>query len=135
MYRLLSLAVLAVAGFADAKVNKRNPLEVREARASAMRNHIDSVRSTVTERASQPGFPGSAVQNITFKNPAASAFFVDGSTIPLVDFDIGPSWAGLLPISAAKNETRKVRAFSLLRIDNELTSVSADVLLVFPSRS
>jgi hypothetical protein len=34
---------------------------------------------------------------------------VDGSTIPLVDFDVGPSWSGLLPISADPNETRKVR--------------------------
>jgi len=37
-----------------------------------------------------------------------SAFFVDGKTIPLVDFDIGPSWAGLLPISGARNETRQL---------------------------
>ena len=39
----------------------------------------------------------------------ATEFFVDGSRIPQVDFDVGPSWAGLLPISSAKNETRKVR--------------------------
>ena len=35
-------------------------------------------------------------------------FYVDGTTIPEVDFDVGPSWAGLLPISNATNETRKV---------------------------
>jgi hypothetical protein len=28
--------------------------------------------------------------------------------MPQVDFDIGPSWSGLLPISSKKNETRKV---------------------------
>jgi carboxypeptidase D len=33
---------------------------------------------------------------------------VDGATIPLVDFDVGPSWSGLIPISSAANETRKV---------------------------
>lgn len=35
-------------------------------------------------------------------------FFVDGATIPEVDFDVGPSWSGLIPISSAPNETRKV---------------------------
>ena len=38
-------------------------------------------------------------------------FYVDGTTIPEVDWDVGPSWAGLLPISGDKGETRKVRYF------------------------
>ena len=37
-------------------------------------------------------------------------FWVNGSNIPFVDWDIGPSWAGLLPISNNTNETRQVRA-------------------------
>ena len=36
-------------------------------------------------------------------------FYVDGAAIPLVDWDVGPSWAGLLPISNNTNETRQVR--------------------------
>jgi carboxypeptidase D len=66
------------------------------------------------------------VQNITFTNSKASGersatsrhlirlihslleFYVDGKSLPLVDFDIGPSWAGLLPISSSPNETRQV---------------------------
>ncbi|KAJ7618473.1 alpha/beta-hydrolase [Roridomyces roridus] len=48
------------------------------------------------------------IKNITFSNPRASEFFVDGATIPEVDFDVGPSWAGLLPISSNANETRKL---------------------------
>lgn len=51
---------------------------------------------------------GTGVKNITFSNPKASEFFVDGASIPEVDFDVGPSWAGLLPISADPNETRKL---------------------------
>ena len=39
----------------------------------------------------------------------ATEFYVDGKTIPQVNFDVGPSWSGLLPISSKKNETRKVR--------------------------
>ncbi|KAG2134925.1 Alpha/Beta hydrolase protein [Suillus bovinus] len=50
----------------------------------------------------------SGVQNITFTNPKASEFYVDGKSLPLVDFDVGPSWAGLLPISNSPNETRKL---------------------------
>ncbi|KAJ7072612.1 alpha/beta-hydrolase [Mycena amicta] len=45
---------------------------------------------------------------ITFSNPAAQAFFVDGTTIPDVNFDAGPSWSGLMPISGDPNETRKL---------------------------
>ncbi|KAG1800313.1 Alpha/Beta hydrolase protein [Suillus plorans] len=48
------------------------------------------------------------VQNITFTNPKASEFYVDGKSLPLVDFDVGPSWAGLLPISNNPNETRQL---------------------------
>lgn len=36
------------------------------------------------------------------------AFYVDGTTIPEVDWDVGPSWSGLLPISGDKDETRHV---------------------------
>lgn len=35
-------------------------------------------------------------------------FYVDGTTIPEIDFDVGPSWSGLLPISDDKNETREL---------------------------
>lgn len=38
-----------------------------------------------------------------------SEFFVDGTTIPEVDFDVGPSWSGLLPISNKTGEQRQVR--------------------------
>jgi len=33
---------------------------------------------------------------------------VDGTKIPQVDFDVGDSWSGLLPISSNQNETRKL---------------------------
>ena len=43
-------------------------------------------------------------------------FYVDGTTIPEVDFDVGPSWAGLLPISGDKDETRKVSVLFIYSI-------------------
>ncbi|KDQ55197.1 hypothetical protein JAAARDRAFT_37728 [Jaapia argillacea MUCL 33604] len=47
-------------------------------------------------------------ETITFNNPAAKQFYVDGAKLPLVPFDAGPSYAGLLPISSDPNETRKL---------------------------
>ena len=35
------------------------------------------------------------ITNITFSSPKASQFYVDGAHLREVDFDIGPSWAGL----------------------------------------
>ncbi|KDQ13772.1 hypothetical protein BOTBODRAFT_33214 [Botryobasidium botryosum FD-172 SS1] len=48
-----------------------------------------------------------AKRSLTFSNPAANAFYV-GSSIPQVSFDVGDSWAGLLPISAKSKEERKL---------------------------
>lgn len=78
---------------------------------------------------------GTGVKNITFSNPRASGesvqlhsvkgqteklrcveFYVDGKSIPDVNWDIGPSWSGLLPISSDPNETRKVRSCRSARL-------------------
>jgi carboxypeptidase D len=48
-------------------------------------------------------------KNLTFSNPKALDFWVNGSAIPEVDWDIGDSYAGLMPISDDPNETRKVK--------------------------
>lgn len=49
-----------------------------------------------------------------------SEFYVDGRSIPDVNFDVGPSWSGLIPISGAANETRKVQLFKLGNATGEL---------------
>ncbi|KAK7676938.1 hypothetical protein QCA50_020056 [Cerrena zonata] len=41
-------------------------------------------------------------------SPIVAEFWVNGTSIPEVDFDVGPSWSGLLPISSDPNETRKL---------------------------
>jgi carboxypeptidase D len=43
-----------------------------------------------------------------FLNKNSEEFVVNGSAIPEVDFDIGESYAGLLPISQAPNEERQL---------------------------
>jgi len=51
---------------------------------------------------------GGSRASITFSNPEAKNYYVDGATIPDVDFDAGPSYSGLMPISSDPNETRKL---------------------------
>jgi carboxypeptidase D len=48
---------------------------------------------------------------------------VDGTKIPLVDFDVGPSWAGLIPIGGAADETGKVKLFKLGNCDFGLVAL------------
>ncbi|KAF8577181.1 alpha/beta-hydrolase [Ramaria rubella] len=72
-----------------------------EARRSALRDLELPGGSIVEKRAT-------GLKNITFTNPKASEFYVDGNSIPEVSFDVGPSWSGLIPISADANETRKL---------------------------
>ncbi len=43
-----------------------------------------------------------------FLNNATQKFAVDGTKIPDVDFDVGESYAGLVPISSDVNEERKL---------------------------
>jgi carboxypeptidase D len=98
---------------------------VERVETSARQAGADNAR-----RATETSTP-SGVKNITFSNPKASGayarvhasfvffshlrseFYVDGRSIPDVNFDVGPSWSGLIPISGAANETRKVQLFNL----------------------
>lgn len=56
----------------------------------------------------EPEGHGRGSSSITFANPAAAQFHVPGTSLPDVDFDVGDSWSGLMPISGAANETRKL---------------------------
>ncbi|KAI4269871.1 MAG: hypothetical protein LQ337_007029 [Flavoplaca oasis] len=44
----------------------------------------------------------------SYLTDATQQFAVNGSGIPDVDFDVGESYAGLLPISSSPNETRQL---------------------------
>jgi carboxypeptidase D len=76
-----------------------------------------SGRSLVDRRFSVPsrfddGLPHSASSNDQYllrrQNANTSAFAVDGTKIPEVDWDVGESYAGLLPVSQESNETDKL---------------------------
>lgn len=134
LYSVLSVALLLQVlcyGAAEAKMISKADMRVKQAAAMERFNLQTSSRAS-----------GTGVKNITFSNPRASGisvlaqrhstyrlthsveFYVDGATIPEVDFDVGPSWAGLLPISGNANETRKVCSnFHLLRRNAQMSLV------------
>jgi carboxypeptidase D len=102
LFVTIASAAGALAGF----VSRTSPQYVAAKRAEAIKRLTPSIRSTLEEN--QKRAASSGVQNITFSNPVASQFYVDGANFPEVDFDFGPSWAGLLPISGNANETREL---------------------------
>ncbi|KAI0637548.1 alpha/beta-hydrolase [Trametes polyzona] len=96
---LLSLAgVVGLHTLVNAKFVTKSELHAKQAEAAA-RIKVNLPRAAGAR---------TGVKNITFSNPRASEFYVDGTTIPDVDWDVGPSWSGLIPISSDPNETRKL---------------------------
>jgi carboxypeptidase D len=91
-------AVLAFGGFSQAAFNQGalrafNRVQQFEQRWEAV-------------PAEQPAFQARAAPR--FLTNKTEKFAVDGTAIPEVKFDIGESYAGLLPISQAANETREL---------------------------
>ncbi|KAH9061995.1 alpha/beta-hydrolase [Lactarius vividus] len=101
----LALLALLSAWPVIARITSPNLLDVKRFEAVKLSRgpKAEGEARRATDTAAPP-----RVKNITFSNPKASQFFVDGTTIPEVNFDVGPSWAGLIPISAASNESRKL---------------------------
>jgi carboxypeptidase D len=107
MARLALFVTIASAASALASfVSRTNPQSIAVKREEAIKRLTPSIRSTLEQN--QKRDASSGVQNITFSNPTASRFYVNGANFPEVDFDFGPSWAGLLPISGNANETREL---------------------------
>ncbi|KIJ45862.1 hypothetical protein M422DRAFT_74935 [Sphaerobolus stellatus SS14] len=98
MLYLLSFILIAMIGIQARQIT---PAEVKARQRRAYEKLLEA-------RIPTPPITSTGIKNITFSNPKASEFWVDGTAIPEVDFDIGPSWAGLLPISGAQNETREL---------------------------
>ena len=139
---------LCVAPCIDARKITKHQMKVKQLEAANRWKYQHPTRAT-----------SGGVQNFTFSNPKAARkysnfiaiwhgadcmtdvlfvdFWVDGSNIPEVHFDVGPSWSGLLPISSNPGETRKVcimlgqgRGMLL-----KWTSVNSAILLVLPTWS
>nr|VWO97797.1 Uncharacterized protein [Ganoderma boninense] len=71
-------------------------------------DHRRDFAESVQPRQPDEGASDTRQSLITFADPRAKAFEVDGKKIPDVHWDAGRSWAGLMPISGDANETRKL---------------------------
>ncbi|KZV87104.1 alpha/beta-hydrolase [Exidia glandulosa HHB12029] len=97
----LCFSALLVTAMPSREEIKARQREIREKRAAMFASeHVarDTADAPPVKRAS----------TITFSNPAAAAFHVPGTSLPDVDFDVGDSWSGLMPITSAAGETRKL---------------------------
>ncbi|GAB1527085.1 hypothetical protein RhiTH_010260 [Rhizoctonia solani] len=105
MVRLFSL--LLCAGAVSARL--RNPRDPRD-RYYPHAGPPSIARSSTDEHTYAPRAPElpKRATTISFANPKAAQYLVDGTKVPDVDFDVGPSWSGLMPISGNANETRKL---------------------------
>ncbi|OSD05763.1 alpha/beta-hydrolase [Trametes coccinea BRFM310] len=87
-------------------------MEGMETAEAIQREQLERMRDFLGPQAQPEGHSTRSTSKIesliTFKNPRAREFFVDGTSIPDVNFDAGPSWSGLMPISGHPNETRKL---------------------------
>lgn len=104
---IFTFATCATSVFASF-ARRTDPQAIAAKRAEAIKRFSSTIKQRDESGFLKERAPSTGVKNITFTNPAASQFYVDGSNFPLVDFDFGPSWAGLLPISGSANETRKL---------------------------
>jgi carboxypeptidase D len=77
-------------------------MEIQREQIERMRTMMGAQMEAMNQRLAAPP------STVNFSNPKAKEFLVDGTKIPKVNFDAGPSWAGLLPISGAPDETRKL---------------------------
>lgn len=94
---LFSALILSIVNVTIARQLRKDEIRIRQQEAAKRFSP-----AVLQQRAPKPS------EKLTFKNPKAKEFYVNGKTIPEVDFDVGPSYAGLLPISGNKNETRKL---------------------------
>ena len=78
--------------------------ELKELRAEQMRTHLKH-RNSVDFAASRPFLKKRASP---FLNSKSEKFAVNGSALPDVDFDVGESYAGVLPISDSPDEERQL---------------------------
>lgn len=108
-FKVTALCALAsIATFASAESHgvKAFKKAERAAQAHHARNEARMLQ--------QPAAPAAEKrQSSPYLNDQTRQFVVDGTAIPDVDFDVGESYAGLLPISASPDETRKLFFWSV----------------------
>ncbi|KAA8911783.1 putative pheromone processing carboxypeptidase [Sphaerosporella brunnea] len=92
------LGCLALLALAADVVVARQPLDFLRRKQLASRQAMPIVPPPIQNRAPK----------LNFYTDKTKEFYVPGTSIPDVDFDVGESYAGLLPISSKPHETRKL---------------------------
>lgn len=71
---------------------------------------FENIAPVIEKRSADQPFQNARLQKRAspYLNNVTEKFVVNGSAIPDVNFDVGESYAGLLPISGAANETREL---------------------------
>lgn len=127
---LLYATCSSAAGFSGSSMTgMKRAADIQRRQLDRLRDFLGPVYAGTRDTASDSSAKRDATTGITFSNLKAQEYYVDGTKIPegelprlyfrfdlrflprstlLVDFDAGPSWAGLMPISSAANETRKL---------------------------
>jgi carboxypeptidase D len=100
---LFSSSLLALLGL-SATVSALNPAEKAFAKAQRPKKPV------IEKRVPHQEFKDARLRKRAhnFLNNGTEQFVVNGTGLPDVPFDIGESYAGLLPISGDKNETREL---------------------------
>ncbi|KAF2399219.1 alpha/beta-hydrolase [Trichodelitschia bisporula] len=108
------LAIVWLSAFASLNLRTSWALKARESRQAANRlvdvrsyGHEDEARGGLSGFSAPTTYPGGAPTS-RFLTERSMPFWVDGKGLPDIDFDIGESYAGLLPISDNPAETRKL---------------------------
>lgn len=82
-------------------VMARDPRQLRGALGDKLVNRMQEHQ--MGKRQAPPTYGGGSSNGSSYLTPQTQQFAVNGSNIPDVDFDIGESYAGLLPISNSSN--------------------------------
>ena len=110
MQLFILLAGSALAATASAA---RSPLHVGK--------DLPQVKAPLVERQTPPGYGGSSYNStIIPQNANTTKYSINGSAIPDVDFNVGESYAGLMPISSQANSSKLY--FWFFPSENELAS-------------
>jgi carboxypeptidase D len=102
MRSLLQFLTAALGLVATAQAFNQNAVRAFNKGERVRQKHAERLAT----RAPEP--PKVEKRQSKFNTQAAQQFVVNGSAIPDVDFDIGESYAGLLPISQDPNESRQL---------------------------
>jgi carboxypeptidase D len=95
MHFLSLIASSLLAGTALARSSKHIGRDIPE-----LNTHASGATPHLQKRGGKPNYGGPAKNGyIIEQNAKTKKFAVDGSALPFVDFDVGESYAGLLPIS------------------------------------